>query len=330
MAFIWPLMLLCLVLLPVAVALYVRALRRRRRAIARHGGFGALQMAGQPLGRRRHIPSALFLAGLAVLLVALARPQAVVSLPRVEGTVVLAFDVSGSMAATDVAPTRMEAAKAAARDFVQRQPPGVLIGVVAFSEGGLAVQVPTSDQDLILAAINRLTPQRGTSLGQGILAALNTLAADAGEAPRRYSTRGPTPTPVPKGTEAPASIVVLTDGENNAPPAPQEAAQRAAERGVRVYTIGLGSPTGATLTINGFTIHTQLDEAMLQSVAQISGGTYFNATNAEALKTIYDNLDLRLVVKSEELEVTSLVAGAGTLVLLCGAACSMLWLGRVP
>ena len=125
---------------------------------------------------RRHIPPALFLAGLTILIVALARPQTVVSLPRVEGTVILAFDVSGSMAADDMKPTRMEAAKAAARDFVQRQPPSVQIGVVAFSDNGFSVQVPTNDQDAILAAINRLTPQRGTSLANGIRASLNAIA----------------------------------------------------------------------------------------------------------------------------------------------------------
>ena len=155
---------------------------------ASYGSLGLVQeAAGRQLGARRHIPPALFLAGLTILMVALARPQTVVSLPRVEGTVILAFDVSGSMAAEDLKPTRMEAAKAAARDFVQRQPRSVQIGVVAFSDSGFAVQAPTNDQEAILAAINRLTPQRGTSLGQGILASLNTIAA-AQRASRRGST----------------------------------------------------------------------------------------------------------------------------------------------
>jgi Ca-activated chloride channel homolog len=332
MPFIWPAMLVCLAAIPLAAWLYARSLRRRRRAIARHGGFGLLQATGgASLGRLRHVPPALFLGGLALLALALARPQAEVSLPRVEGTIILAFDVSGSMAADDVQPTRMEAAKVAAREFVQRQPPSVLIGVVAFSEGGLAVQRPTGDRDAILAAIARLAPQRGTSLGQGVLAALNVLAVDAGEAPRRYSTRSlATPTPVPTGTEAPAAIVVLTDGENNAPPAPELAAQRAADQGVRIYTVGVGSPAGTTLRVNGFTIHTQLDEATLQGVAQISGGAYYNAENEEELRAIYNNLDLRLVVKPEQMEITSLVAGAGALALLVGGICSLVWFGRVP
>jgi Ca-activated chloride channel family protein len=250
MSFIWPVMLILLLLVPLFVALYVRLQRRRRRFAASFGSLGLVQAAagmGQRRrpGARRHIPPALFLIGLTILLIALARPQTVVSLPRVEGTVILTFDVSGSMAADDLKPTRMEAAKAAARDFVQRQPRTVQIGVVAFSDSGLAVQAPTNDQDTILAAINRLTPQRGTSLGQGILASLNTIAAASVQAPRLYSNLTPTPqltpTPVPKGTDTSAAIVLLTDGENNENPNPLSAAQAAADRGVRIYTVGIGS-----------------------------------------------------------------------------------------
>src|SRR5919205_892109 len=178
MSFIWPAMLICLVLVPLFVAAYLRLQRRRRQHAASYGSFGVLgQAASQRLGWRRHLPPALFLAGLTILIVALARPQTLLSLPRVEGRVILAFDVSGSMAADDLKPTRMEAAKAAARDFVQRQPRTVKIGVVAFSDSGFATQAPTNDQDTILAALNRLTPQRGTSLAHGIQAALNAIAA---------------------------------------------------------------------------------------------------------------------------------------------------------
>src|SRR3990172_7727655 len=158
-----------------------------------------------------------------------ARPQTVVSLPRIEGTVILAFDVSGSMAADDMKPTRMEAAKAAARGFVQRQPASVQIGVVAFSDNGFAVQAPTNDQEAILASINRLTPQRGTSLANGILASLNTIAAGAGAPLQLSSNRSPTPTPtpVPKGAYTSAVIVLLTDGENTVSPDPLAAAPAA-------------------------------------------------------------------------------------------------------
>lgn len=331
MSFIWPAMLLLLLIVPLVVALYLRLQRRRRRVIAQYGSFG---MAGTRPGRRRHLPPALFLAGLTILLLALARPQAEVSLPRVEGTVILAFDVSGSMAATDMQPTRMDAAKAVARDFVQRQPSTVRIGVVAFSDGGLAVQAPTNDQQAILAAINRIAPQRGTSLGQGILASLNALTASDQQEPRRYSnlpaTPTPTPAPVPPGSNASTTIVLLSDGENTAPPNPLTVAQAAADRGVRVYAVGIGSPAGTTLHVNGFTVHTQLDETTLQQIAQITKGAYFNAQNEQDLRSIYDNLDLQLVIKPEETEITALLAGIGMLILLIGSACSLVWFSRVP
>jgi Ca-activated chloride channel homolog len=335
MSFIWPAMLLLLLLIPLWVGLYVRMQQRRRLLVARYGSLGLVQGAmGHELGIRRHIPPALFLAGLTILTIALARPQTVVSLPRVEGTVILTFDVSGSMAADDLKPTRMEAAKAVARDFVQRQPRSVQIGVVAFSDSGLTVQAPTNDQKAILASINRLSPQRGTSLGQAILASLNTIAAQTEQAPRLYSSLTPTPiatpTPVPKGTDTSAVIVLLTDGENNEAPNPLAAAQAAADRGVRIYTVGIGSAAGTTLHVNGFTVHTQLDEAMLQQIAQLTEGAYYNVENQEDLRTIYENLDLQLVIKPEKTEVTALFAGAGVLVLLIGGACSLLWLSRLP
>src|SRR5690242_902273 len=275
MSFIWPVMLVLLLAIPVCVVLYLRLQRRRRQISASYGSMGLVQAAaGRSLGVRRHIPPALFLAGLTILIIALARPQTVVSVPRVEGTVILAFDVSGSMAAEDLQPNRMEAAKVAARAFVEQQPRTVQIGVLAFSDSGLAVQAPTNDQAAIPAAINRLSPQRGTSLGQGILASLNTIAAANQPPPKIYSNLTPTPaaspTPVPAGTYTSAAIVLLSDGENNENPDPLEAAKVAADRGVRIYTIGIGSPAGTTLHVNGFTVHTSLDEAMLQHVAQLT------------------------------------------------------------
>ena len=176
----------------------MRMQQRRQKIVENIGGLGFVQDAsGGRIGRRRHIPMILFLVGLTTMLVALARPQAVVSLPRLESTVILSFDVSGSMAADDIQPTRMEAAKAAAREFVGRQPSNVEIGVVAFSDGGISVQPPTNDQEAILAAIDRLTPQRGTSLGSGILASLNTIAAARGEVPEATTNLTPVPTPTP-------------------------------------------------------------------------------------------------------------------------------------
>ena len=335
MSFIWPVMLILLLLIPLCVVLYVRLQRRRRRLAASYGSLGLVQAAaGRQLGLRRHIPPALFLVGLTILIVALARPQTVVSVPRVEGTVILAFDVSGSMAAEDLQPNRMEAAKVAARVFVEQQPRSVQIGILAFSDSGLAVQAPTNDQAAILAAINRLSPQRGTSLGQGILASLNTIAAANAPPPRIYSNLTPTPaaspTPVPEGTYTSAAIVLLTDGENNENPDPLAAAQLAADRGVRIYTVGIGSAAGTTLHVNGFTVHTALDEAMLQHIAQLTEGAYYNAESQQDLRAIYENLGLQLVIKPEDTEVTALFAGASMLILLIGGVCSMLWLSRVP
>lgn len=334
MSFLWPGMLWTLALVPILIGVYVRAEARRRRLAAHYGTLGVVQQAGgRRLGRRRHLPAALFLVGLAILLVGLARPQAVVSLPRPEGTVVLAFDVSGSMAADDMKPSRMDAAKAAARDFVQHQPLSIQIAVVGFSDNGFSVQPPTDDHDAILASINRLAPQRGTSLAHGIQASLSTISARAAPGPRLYSnlppTATPTPTPVPQGTFAPAVVVMLTDGENNEAPDPLLAAKAAADQGVRIYTVGIGSPTGTTLHINGFTVHTQLDEALLKQVAALTQGAYFHAQSAQDLLTIYDGLSPQLVVRPEKTELTGILAGAGSLVLLLGAAFSLLWFGRV-
>ena len=333
MTFSWPLMLLSLLLVPIFIVIYIRIQVRRQRIVDNMGSLGFVQDArGGRIGRRRHVPPALFLVGLAVLLVALARPQAVVSLPGLESTVILSFDVSGSMSATDMEPTRMEAAKAAARDFVQRQPSNVEIGVVAFSDGGISVQSPTKDQETILAAIDRLTPQRGTSVGSGILASLDAIAHDRGEVPVTGDslTPVPTPTPVPYGTYIPAAIVLLTDGENTTNPDPLEAALAASQQGVRVYTIGVGSATGTTLTVNDFTVFTQLNEPMLQQIASLTDGMYFNAQSEEDLREIYENLDVQVVVKPEKTEITSIFTGISILLMLLGGAFSLVWFNRLP
>lgn len=334
MSFIWPLMLFSLLLIPLFVWLYLR-LQRRRQAAVKSAGLALPQGAGgSGPGMRRHIPAALFLSGLAILMVAMARPQAVVNLPRVEGTLILAFDISGSMAADDLKPTRMEAAKAAARGFVQRQPSGVQIGVVAFSESGMAVQAPTNDEETILAAIDRLAPERSTSLGQGILASLDAMAKSAEQAasPEDGAVAAPTapPAPMADALHTPGIILLISDGENTAPPDPFGAAQAAAERGVRIYTVGIGSAAGTTLEVNGFTVHTQLDEATLKQIAELTDGAYYNAENEQELQDVYENIDLQFVIRPEEMEVTSIFAGAGILVFLIGGIFSLLWFSRLP
>ena len=337
MKFIWPALLFLLVVIPVLIVLYILYQRRRARLIAQYGNLGLLQGAMQRRpGARRHLPPALFLAGLTILTVAMARPQTLVSLPRIEGTVMLAFDVSGSMAATDLKPTRMEAAKAAARDFIQRQPSTVQVGIVAFSDSGFSVQAPTNDQDALLAAINRLTPQRGTSLANGITASLKAIAQSQlpPVLPEHYSNLTPTPiatpTAMPPGKYTSSVIVLLSDGENNENPDPMAAAQASTDRGVRIYTVGIGSPTGVSLHVNGFTVFTQLDEPTLKQISQTTGGTYYNAQSEQDLLKIYNNLNPQLIVKPEETEVTSIFAGASILVLLLGGVFSFLWFGRLP
>lgn len=335
MTFLWPSLLGLLVLSPVLVLAYV-ALQRRWRQRALKWGFEAAPSAGAPLppagGGRRHIPAMLFLLGVTVLLFSLARPQAVVNLPRYEGTVILVFDVSGSMAAEDIAPNRMEAAKAIAADFVKGQPANVRIGVVAFSDGGLNVQMPGTNREGTLATIERLVPRRGTSVGNGILVALNTIAVDAGDPPlvntSSLSTADDAP-PAPQGWYPSAVILLFGDGENNDPPDPLVITDLAVDLGVRIYTIGVGSAAGTTIHVEGMTIHTQMNEALLSYIAQTSGGQYYFAGDNTSLRRIYNDLQPALSIKPEKMELTSLFAAFSALLFLAGGALSMSWFGRV-
>jgi Ca-activated chloride channel family protein len=336
MSFIWPYTLLLLLFVPVMVAAYILMQRRRRRYAVRYASLSLVKEAlGRGPGIRRHIPPALFLLSLTVLIVAFARPQSVVTLPENQGTVILTIDTSGSMAADDVKPNRMEAAKAAARAFVERQPPSVQIGVVSFSDNAFMVQAPTTNQDDVIAAINRLQPQRGTAIGRGIITSLNAIAEQGnGEGP---STNGaplpnptPTPTQVPPGVYAPAIVILLTDGENNQYPDPLSVTQMAVQRGIRIYTVGLGSAEGSVLHISGRSIRTRLDETTLREIAQATNGNYYNASNANDLRAIYENLDTRLVLKAEKTEITAIFTGIGILFAMFAAMLSLLWFNRLP
>jgi Ca-activated chloride channel family protein len=321
------------------VFLYVRLQSRRRRFAARYGSLGLVHDAlGTGVGLRRHVPALIFLTGITILIFSLARPQATLSVPKIEGTVMLTFDVSGSMAAEDFQPTRMEAAKEAARQFVENQPSGISIGVVVFSDGGISVQPPTNDRAETIATIERLVPRRGTSIGNGILVALNTIAVDAGDPPI-LNTAGANasdpaapvePVEAPQGWYPSAVIVLLTDGENNEEPDPAMAAELAADLGVRVYTVGIGTPEGITIEVEGFNVHTRLDEQMLQFIAAETGGVYYNAGNEEQLRQIYNDLEPKLSIKPEEIEMTSIFAGIGMIIFLVGGLLSLLWFGHVP
>ena len=312
--------------------------RRHRRKVAAFGAAGAIGPAApvrHGTSLRRAVPAVLLLLGLGVMVLALARPQGRIDVPRQEGTVILAFDISGSMAATDLQPTRMAAAIAAATDFVHEQPASVLVGVVAFSDSGIAVQQPSNDQDAVIAAIGRLQPQRGTSLARGIEASLAAIdRAAAGPTVDFYSNRSPEPTPsrapVAPGTYGPAVVVLLTDGENTQGRDPMEAATEAADRGVRIYTVGIGSETGATLDLDGFQVHTQLDAATLRAIADRTGATYYGAEDADTLRAVYDQIDTTLVLRPEDIELTAIFAAVATGLLLAGAIISLAWSGRLP
>lgn len=340
MSFIWPPMLAAILLVPLGIALYVAVDRRRRRLAGALGGRGLTAPGPRHVGGlRTRIPAVLFVTAFAVLALALARPQAAVSLPRQEGTVILAFDVSASMTATDLKPTRMDAAKAAAKAFVEQQPPGVVIGVVAFSDSGIAVQAPTSDQAAVQAAIARITPSSGTSIGRGIQSALAAIdQAQATTPPGYYSNRSPdpaasappTPAPVAPGSNGSTVIVLLSDGENNQSPDPVSVAQVAANLGIRIDTVGLGSAAGTTLDLNGFSVHTALDEATLQQVASVTHGSYYQASDAAGLAAIYRDLSTNLVFRNEDIEITALLAAAGVLLFVVGGVLSLAWSGRLP
>jgi Ca-activated chloride channel family protein len=334
MTFLWPFMLPALILVPLCGWYYWWLLRIRRRNAVNLGSLGlAYAQAGRPLGRRRHLPFALFLSALTCLLFGLTRPEMAVTLPRLEGTVILAFDLSNSMLAADLAPTRIEAAKAAARAFVEQQPATIQIGVVAFGNGGLIVQQPTNDQGEILAAIERLTPQGGTSLGQGIFTSLvaiagDTLPIDQNAFDESAFDEGMPPLQI--GSFPSAVVLLLTDGENTAPPDPLVVAQAAAEAQIRILPIGIGSPEGAVIEVEGFNILTQLNEGALEAIAALTNGTYYRAADAESLREIYETIDLQLTVRGQQMEITALLALIGFLLALSGGILSMLWFGRVP
>jgi Ca-activated chloride channel family protein len=282
---------------------------------------------GKPAGRRRHVPAAIFLAGITLLIVGIARPQTTLHLPRHEGTVILAFDVSSSMEAKDIKPSRVKAAQQAARAFVRNQPHSIRIGVVAFSNSGFVLQKPTTNTHDVLSAIGRLNPGGGTSLGDAIITSLRAVAgkplaldADA----LQNGTRQPS---LPfLGS---AVVILLSDGENTAQLDPVAAADVASQAGVRIDPIGLGSASGAVVNVDGFSVTTNLDEGLLRRIAKTSNGTYYHASEASKLTSVYSNIDLKLTVQGKKTEVTSLFAAGALVLFLVAAALSIRWFGRV-
>jgi Ca-activated chloride channel family protein len=308
-----------------AVAGYV--LLQRRRAVAlTAAGFGALAGDGsRRAALRRHLPYALLLAALPILLVGLARPQADVAVPRVAGTVVLAFDASNSMSADDVAPSRLAAAQAAATGFVEDQPDTVDVGVLVFGDQALLTQAPTGDRAAVKAAINRLSSSGGTSLGQAILVALGAITGK----PVSLPAEGAAPATGALGYWPSATIVVFSDGQDTGGPDAQAAAELAAAAGVRIQAVGVGTERGATVEVDGYQLGTALDETLLTTVAQTTGGSYHRAGDADALADTTASIDLRLTTSTEPVELTAPFAGAALLLLVLGALLGIRWHGRI-
>lgn len=325
MTFRYPLVLaVALLVTAAAVAGYV-VLQRRRTAALAAAGFGVPAGGGSKRAAlRRHLPYALLLLALPILLVGLARPSAELAVPRVSGTVLLAFDISNSMTADDVAPTRLAAAQSAATGFVQEQPDTVDVGVLVFGNQALLTQAPTDDHAAAVAAIARLNASGGTSLGQAILVALGTITGK----PVSLPTDGAAPADG-LGYWPSATIVVFSDGQDTGGPDAEAAAELAAAAGVRIQTVGVGTARGATVTVDGYQLGTTLDEALLTTVAQTTGGAYHRAGDADTLADTTKSIDLRLTTKKEAVELTAPFAGAALLLLLLGGLLSLRWHGRI-
>ena len=305
-----------------AVAGYV-VLQRRRAAALRASGFATLTGGTRRQAVRRHLPYALLLAALPILLVGLARPEAEVAVPRVSGTVLLAFDASNSMTAADVSPSRLAAAQAAAAAFVEEQPDTVDVGVLAFGEQALLTQAPTDDHDAAIAAINRVTAGGGTSLGQAILVGLGTITGKPVTLPAEGAE------PADLGYWPSATIVVFSDGEQTGGPDAVAAAEMAAAAGVRIQAVGVGTARGGTVEVDGFQLNTALDEALLTTVAQTTGGAYLPAGDAAVLADTTKSIDLRLTTEKEPIELTAPFAAAALLLLTLGALLGIRWHGRI-
>jgi Ca-activated chloride channel family protein len=348
MSFLWPEFLWLLALIPVLVGLYVLAMRRKKRLAVR---YASLSMVRDALGMgqrvRRHVPPFLLLIGLALMIVAIARPTATVRLPTQHETVILAMDVSGSMRAVDVKPTRLAAAQEAARAFINDQPSNVKIGIVSFAGTAAVVQPPTDNRDDLFAAIDRFELQRATAVGSGLLVALKAIFPDVefdlrASNPRiqKDSVHGVAidevkkpakepPAPVPPGSYKSAVIILLTDGQTTTGPDPIESAKMAAERGVRVYTVGIGTVQGEVIGWEGWSMRVRLDEDSLKQIANVTRGEYFYAGNANDLKNIYQSMSSKMELAKQQTEITALfVAGAMVFVVL-GAGLSLMWFNRI-
>jgi Ca-activated chloride channel homolog len=332
MDLLWPGFLALLGLIPLLIAAYIWMLRRRRRFAVRYSSLSLVREAlAQQSRLRRHLPFALFLLGLTSLIVALMRPVAIVSVPTSQTAIILTMDVSRSMRSMDIQPSRIEAAQAAALSFIQGQKAGTQIGIVAFAGWAEMVHPPTTDQQALETAIESLTLGRGTSVGRGILTALDVIAdIDPNVAPSvSEESPGVAPTPVPRGAYAPDIIVVLTDGVSTTGPRPLEAAQQAVDRGVRVYTIGFGTANGAGAfggqQFGGGAFRRGIDEDTLKKIADMTGGAYYSAESASELESVFANLPTYLITKHETMELSVAFTALGALLAAIAIGLSLKW-----
>jgi Ca-activated chloride channel family protein len=349
MTLLWPGFLVALGLLPLLLAAYLWALRRRRRFALRYSSLSLLREAlPRHSWLRRHGPFGLFLVCVACLALALTRPVSVVSVPGAGVTILFVIDVSGSMCQTDIQPTRLQAAEAAALEFIRRQPPATRIGLVAFSGFAELVQVPTADSEALRLAIESLAVGRRTAIGSGLLEAIDAIAEVYPDdvVPSISETQpGIEPTPVPEGAYVPAIIVLLTDGVSNAGPLPTDAAQQAADRGIKVYAIGFGTETGSgsvrgcgTGFGGGFNsrgpgggggggggFRRGIDDVTLKEVAKMTGGSYYAAASSDELHSVFENLPTHLITKHETTEITFLFVLLGALAAALAIGLSLAW-----
>jgi Ca-activated chloride channel family protein len=351
MTFLWPEMLVLLLVAPALVAMYILLLRRRAKDALRYASLGTIKDAlGVSRQMRRHVPPLLLLVALTFMLIAAARPMAVLPLPSHRGTVILAIDVSASMRAEDVWPSRIGAARSAVRSFVAERPLTTRIGIVSFAATASLVQPPTSNREEILAALDGFQLQGGTAVGSGILLSLKTIFPDLkfelrSRSPRssrgRYESSGgasldadpggqkPAPDPVPPGSYGSAVIILLTDGKSTTGPDAIDSARMAAERGVRVYTVGIGTPGGEIVVGQGWTMRVRLDEESLKQIARETRGEYFYADNAVDLTKIYSTLNSKLALEKKETEISALFIAVAAVFALLSAALSICWFNRL-
>jgi Ca-activated chloride channel family protein len=332
----WPGLLWALLLVPVALAAYLLAQRRRSRYTVRFTNLDLLAnvVSAKP-GWRRHIPPAFYLLALAALLVSLARPQALALVPKEQATVILVMDVSGSMNATDVEPTRLVSSQRAAASFVEQLPEKFRVGIVSFASTAQTLTRPTTDRPAVYEAIESLHAEGATAMGDGIERAL-----DVKRPPAPPSSGNARPAPIPQAQQggdddAPLVVLLLSDGANTQGRAqPMEAAADAKDLGVPVFTIALGTDRGMVdvpdETGNLRRIPVPPDKLTLQRIAETTGARFFAAPSSRDLKGVYRELGSKIGFVTEKQEVTVVFAATGLLFLVAGAAMSLVWFSRFP